>query len=143
MPLSERLIRAQTSAPECGSRILAAMASGASIDEIADQECLSPKQVERLPREELGRRWVAPTREYAGLQIVRLGKMSAEPRLEAEKGDLRSSDRVLEIFDRADRHHVFSKIFPSPPELDENIREKPRVTLERLARMSSTNPSYS
>jgi hypothetical protein len=113
MPLSEKPSRARKPAPvKRGPLILAALVMGASVDEIATQERLSPKRVEKLLREELRRRWVAPAEDYARLQIVRLEAISAKLAPKAGKGDLPSIDRILRILDRLDRYHGFSKLAP-------------------------------
>jgi len=114
MPLSETPSRARKPARvKRGPDILAAVVAGASFDDIAKAEGLPPKRVEKLLRDELQRRWVAPARDYARLQIARLGAMSAKLATKAEKGDLPTIDRMLRILDRLDRYHGFSKLTPA------------------------------
>lgn len=107
-----------------GPRILAAMAAGASVDDIATAERLSPKRVERLLGAELQRRWVAPAYDYARLQIARLEGMITKLTVQASAGDLASIDRLLRIMDRLDRYHGFSKPTVAATEDYEIIHQK-------------------
>jgi len=113
MPLAEQPRRGRTIAvAKRGPGILAALSMGASIEEIAATERMSPKRVEKLLREELQRCWVAPAQDYARLQIFRLQKVSKELIVKAKEGHLPSVDRYLRVLDRLDRYHGFSKLTP-------------------------------
>ncbi len=111
MPLAEEPSRVRKPAPvKRGPRILAALVTGASVDEVATAEGLRPKRVEKLLRDELRRRWIAPAQDYARLQIARLETMCAKLNDKATEGDLAAIDRILRILDRLDRYHGFTKL---------------------------------
>jgi hypothetical protein len=117
MPPSEQRERVRGPArPKRGPRILAELIAGASVDDIADRERLSPKRVEKLLRDELQRRWVAPAQDYARLQIARLEAIGAKLKTKAERGDLATIDRLLRIMDRLDKYHGFSTLTPANSE---------------------------
>ena len=99
-----------------GPAILAALIAGANIEEIGSSRRMSPRRVEKLLRDELRRRWVAPAQEYARLQIARLETMSAKLNEQAAQGDLPSIDRLLRILDRLDKYHGFTKLTPATAE---------------------------
>ena len=125
MPLSETPSRVRKPArAKRGPDILAALVAGASVDDIAKAEGLPPKRVEKLLRDELQRRWVAPARDYARLQIARLEAMSARLSTKAEKGDLPTIDRMLRILDRLDRYHGFSKLTTATTDDHAGARER-------------------
>jgi hypothetical protein len=90
-------------------RVLAALVAGASLDEIRDEEKISRKRAEAILREELRRRWVAPAKEYARLQIARLEGMLLKLVDRVDNGELDTIDRALKIVDRLDRYHGFAK----------------------------------
>jgi hypothetical protein len=114
MSPSERTTRARKPAPpRPGARILAALISGASVDDISMEQNMSRKRVEKSLRDELQRRWIAPASDYARLQIARLEAIGAKLNHKAAKGDLASIDRLLRIMDRLDRYHGFSKLTPA------------------------------
>ncbi len=141
MPPSEQPKRArEPAAPKRGPLILAALVAGASVDDIATEQRLTPKRVEKLLREELQRLWVAPAREYARLQIARLEHMTVHLRAKAERGDLPAIDRMLRIFDRLDRYHGFSKLMADTSEPDESVREKLLIRLDRAAARNRCSP---
>jgi hypothetical protein len=121
-----------------GPRILAALMMGANVDEIAGTERLSRKRVEILLRKELQRRWVAPARDYARLQIARLEKTSANLLAKAEAGDLPSLDRLLRIMDRLDRYHGFSR--QTPPITDEYAGMRERLMAKINAAAARLQP---
>jgi hypothetical protein len=112
MAVAEKTSRARVSARRNqGSKIVAALASGVSLDEIAETERLPRKRVEKLLSQELQSRWLAPAQDYARLQIARLEPIFAKLRARAEKGDLRAVDQILRVLDRLDRYHGFGKSF--------------------------------
>lgn len=114
MPPSVAPARARKAAPaRRGPQILLALVAGAGVDAIAEQEGLSRKRVEKILRDELRRRWIAPAEDYARLQIVRLEAMSGKLAAKAERGDLPAIDRMLKILDRLDRYHGFSRLTPA------------------------------
>ena len=116
-----------------GPEILAALVAGESLDAIAQREALSCKRVEKVLRDELRRRWIAPPEDYARLQIARLETMSARLTPSAERGELPAIDRMLKILDRLDRYHGFSKLTPTPSSYDEGGRERLLTKLNTMA----------
>src|ERR1700739_310324 len=115
MPSPDAPARARKAAPaRRGPNILVALVSGEGVDAIAEKEGLSRKRVEKLLRDELRRRWVAPAEDYARLQIARLEAMSARLAASAENGDLPAIDRMLKILDRLDPPPGFSPPAPTP-----------------------------
>lgn len=126
--------RARTPAPQRrGPQILLALVSGQSVEAIADAEGLTRKRVEKLLRDELRRRWIAPAEDYARLQIARLEAMAARLAPLAEDGELPAIDRMLKILDRLDRYHGFSKSVPAAGEPDEGARERLLAKLNTMA----------
>jgi len=110
--------------PPLGPKVLAALVSGASVQEIAASEGLPNKKVEKLLRDELRKRWVAPAQDYARLQIARLEAILAKLKLKTGEGDLRVIDRILRIHDRLDRYHGFGRLLPGAKPLDEEARKR-------------------
>jgi len=134
MPPSVASPRARKAAPaRRGPQILAALVAGESLDAIAQKEALSRKRIEKILRDELRRRWIAPAEDYARLQIARLEAMSARLAASAESGDLPTVDRMLKILDRLDRYHGFSKLTPTPSSYDEGGRERLLTKLNTMA----------
>jgi len=107
-----------------GAKILDSLVMGASVDEIAKTQGLAPKRVEKLLRDELQRRWLAPAQDYARLQIARLEPIYAKLKTLAEDGDLRAIDKLLGVLDRLDRYHGFGKRLMPSRAYDENARQK-------------------
>jgi hypothetical protein len=107
-----------------GPAVLAAMISGASLKEIAELENLSLKRVEKLVRDQLRKRWIAPAQEYARLQIARLEAIAFVLKDEAKKGHLPTIDRLLRVLDRLDRYHGFNKLVALSTHSREDVRAK-------------------
>jgi hypothetical protein len=125
MPQAVAPARARKRAPvRRGPKILLALVAGESVDAIAEQEGLSRKRIERILRDELRRRWVAPAEDYARLQIVRLEAMSARLAAKAEQGELPAIDRMLKILDRLDRYHGFTRLTPASSDQYEGAHER-------------------
>jgi hypothetical protein len=116
-----------------GPKILAALVAGTGLDEIAANEGLSRKRAESALRDELRRRWVAPTEDYARVQITRLEVMMTRLAQKIEDGDLAAVDRMLKILDRLDRYHGFTRASPSGPAYDETARERLLAKLNAMA----------
>ncbi|MBV8472022.1 MAG: hypothetical protein JO234_01285 [Hyphomicrobiales bacterium] len=134
MPPSDAPARARKAAPaRRGPNILVALVAGAGVDAIAEKEGLSRKRVERLLRDELRRRWVAPAEDYARLQIARLEAMSARLAASAENGDLPAIDRMLKILDRLDRYHGFTRLTPMASNEDAGARDRLLTKLNTMA----------
>ncbi len=85
--------------------VLAAIVAGSSVEQVAQDQNLAPKRVEKLLRDELRRRWIAPAQDHARLQIARLEAITAQLKLKAAEGDLPTIDRLLRVLDRLDRYH--------------------------------------
>ena len=93
-----------------GPAVLAALINGVALDEIAKAENLTLKRVERMLRDELRKRWIAPAQDYARLQIARLEVIASPLKEKAKSGDLPTIDRLLKVMDRLDRYHGFTKL---------------------------------
>jgi hypothetical protein len=137
MPLSDAPRGARKSARgQRGPAIVAALAAGASLNEIAKAQRLSPKQVEAMLRDELHVRWVARPVDYARLQIVRLEAMLGKLTAKAETGDLAATDRLLRVLDRLDKYHGFSKLTPAPAEdyadIHKRLMAKLNIEIQKL-----------
>jgi len=90
-------------------RVLASLIGGAGLDEIGFKEKITRKRTEKILRDELRRRWVAPAQEFARLQIARLDGMILKLIDRVQKGELDAIDRALKIVDRLDRYHGFTR----------------------------------
>ena len=119
--------------PKPGPRILAALLNGASLEKIAEQEAISLKRVEKLLRDELHKRWVAPAQDYARIQVARLETLLAKLTSQAENGEIAAIDRILRVLDRLDRYHGFGKLMPVERESDEEIHKRLMEKLDRAA----------
>ena len=128
--------------PTRGQRILASLVAGAGVDEIGSQEKLSRKRVEKILRDELRRRWVAPAHDFARLQIARLDNMVVQLVARAQKGNLAAIDRVLKILDRLDRYHGFTRASQAAVEpYGEEERERLLNKINAVAaRLQADNP---
>jgi hypothetical protein len=134
MPPADAPVRARKVAPaRRGAKIVAALVSGQSVEAIAESELLTRKRVETLLRDELRRRWVAPTADHARLQIVRLEAMAATLAPLAAAGETPAIDRVLKILDRLDRYHGLGKLAPANDAPDEGGRERLLAKLNAMA----------
>jgi len=103
-------------------RILASLVAGAGVAEIATAERLTRKRTETLLRQELRNRWVAPTEDFARLQIARLEQMLLKLLHGLQDGDLKAIDRAVRIVDRLDRYHGFTKAKRLPAQYGEEER---------------------
>ena len=107
-----------------GPAVLAALINGVALEEIAKTESLTLKRVERMLRDELRKRWVAPAQEYARLQIARLESIASPLKDKAKSGDLPTIDRLLKVMDRLDRYHGFTKLAALSSHSREDVRTK-------------------
>src|SRR5262249_26691833 len=64
-----------TAASTRAQRVLASLIGGAGLDEIGAAEKLTRKRTKKILRDELRRRWVAPSQEFPRLQVARLERM--------------------------------------------------------------------
>ncbi|HXT08895.1 MAG TPA: hypothetical protein VN715_18405 [Roseiarcus sp.] len=117
-----------------GPAVLAAIINGASLAEIATSETLPPKRVEKMLRDELRKRWIAPVQDYARLQIARLEAIATQLKEKSKNGDLPTIDRLLKVLDRLDRYHGFTKLAPLANCSREDVRESLIVKLEQGGR---------
>src|ERR1700710_658170 len=104
--------------------LLAAMINGVSLEEITEREKITPKRLEKMLRDELRKRWIAPAQDYARLQIARLEALAAQLKEKSKKGDLPTIDRLLKVLDRLDRYHGFTKLMAVSEAAREDVREK-------------------
>ena len=107
-----------------GPAVLAALINGVALEEIAKTESLTLKRVERMLRDELRRRWIAPAQDYARLQIVRLEAIASPLKDKAKSGDLPTIDRLLKVMDRLDRYHGFTKLAALSSPSRDDVRAK-------------------
>lgn len=131
MPLAAQPSRARKLAR--GPQILAALLAGKNLDEIAREQQLPRKRVEKALRDELQRRWAPAAEDYARLQIARLERMSGRLAAKAEDGDPRAIDRLLRVADRLDRYHGFSKFMPAASNDHEGAHERLLALINRAA----------
>jgi predicted methyltransferase len=117
-----------------GPTVLAAMISGASLKEIAQLEDLPLKRVEKLVRDELRKRWIAPAQDYARLQIARLEAIAFVLKDEAKEGHLPTIDRLLKVLDRLDRYHGFNKLAALSTQSREDVRAKLIARFDQASR---------
>jgi hypothetical protein len=92
--------RSKRSSATRAQRILASLIAGAGVDDIGAAERLTRKRTESILRQELRNRWVAPTEDFARLQIARLEQMILKLLDRLQNGDLDAIDRALKIVDR-------------------------------------------
>lgn len=107
-----------------GPAVLAALINGVALDEIAKTENFTLKRVEKLLRDELRKRWIAPAQDYARLQIARLEVIAAPLKDKAKSGDLPTIDRLLKVMDRLDRYHGFTKLAVLSTHSRDDVRTK-------------------
>ncbi len=107
-----------------GPAVLAALINGVALEEIAKTETLTPKRVEKLLRDELRKRWIAPVQDYARLQIARLEALACLLKEKAKSGDLPTIDRLLKVMDRLDRYHGFTKLAALSSNARSDLRPK-------------------
>src|SRR3978361_177755 len=105
-----------------GPAVLAAMISGVALGDIAKTHELTPKRVEKLLRDELRKRWIAPAQDYARLQIARLEAIAVQLKEKCANGDLPAIDRLLKVLDRLDRYHGFNKLAALSASPREDVR---------------------
>jgi hypothetical protein len=114
----------KTAAPTRAQRVLALLIAGAGVDEIGVKEKITRRRTEKILRDELRRRWVAPAQEFARLQIARLDGMILKLIDRVQNGDLEAIDRALKIVDRLDRYHGFTRAHRVPEEYGEEERQR-------------------
>jgi len=117
-----------------GPAVVAAMISGVSLGEIARSEKISTKRAEKLLRDELHKRWIAPARDYTRLQIARLECIALLLKEKAKEGHLPTIDRLLKVLDRLDRYHGFNKLAALSTLSHEDVRAKLIARVEQAAR---------
>jgi hypothetical protein len=122
-------------------RVLASLVGGAGLDEIGLNEKISRKRAEKILRDELRRRWVAPAQEFARLQIARLDGMILKLIDRVQKGELEAIDRALKIVDRLDRYHGFTRSNRGVEQYGEEQRARLLQKLNDMAaRLQSEKP---
>jgi hypothetical protein len=122
-------------------RVLASLVAGAGLDEIGLKEKISRRRAEKILRDELRRRWVAPAQEFARLQIARLDGMILKLIDRVQKGELEAIDRALKIVDRLDRYHGFTRANRPPEQYGEEERARLMQKINDVAaRLQSDKP---
>ncbi len=122
-------------------RVLASLIAGAGVDEIGLQEKITRKRTEKILRDELRRRWVAPAQEFTRLQIAQLEGMILKLGDRVQKGDLQAIDRALKIIDRLDRYHGFTRANRAPEQYGEEERARLMQKINDVAaRLQSDDP---
>jgi hypothetical protein len=117
--------------PSQGPAVLAAMISGVALGEIAKTHELTLKRVEKLLRDELRKRWIAPAQDYARLQIARLEAIAVQLKEKCGNGDLPAIDRLLKVLDRLDRYHGFNKLAALATAPREDVRAQLMKKIEQ------------
>jgi hypothetical protein len=117
-----------------GPAVLAAMINGVALGEIAKTHQLTPKRVEKLLRDELRKRWIAPAQDYARLQIARLEAIAMPLKDQCKDGNLPAIDRLLKVLDRLDRYHGFTKLAALATPTREDVRARLLKKMEQAAR---------
>jgi hypothetical protein len=127
--------------PTRAQRVLSSLIAGAGLDEIGAEEKLTRKRTEKILRDELRRRWVAPAQEFARLQIARLDGMILKLIDRVQMGDLKATDRALKIVDRLDRYHGFTRANRAPKQYGEEERARLMQKINDVAaRLQSDKP---
>jgi len=116
-----------------GPAVLSALLSGAALGDIAAAEHMSVAKVQKLLRDELRKRWIAPAQDYARLQIARLETIAQSLKERAKGGDLPTIDRLLKVMDRLDRYHGFNKFAALSAAAREDVRAQLAMRLDRAA----------
>jgi hypothetical protein len=108
-------LSASATTPAIGPRMLDQLATGKSIDQIAQMRNYTRLRVEQFLRAELKTISIRPARDYAKIQIRRLEALVARLTDMTNAGDLAAIDRLLKVLDRLDRYHGFSmRALPDP-----------------------------
>ena len=127
--------------PTRAQRVLASLIGGAEPRRDRRAEKLTRKRTEKILRDELRRRWVAPAQEFARLQIARLDNMILKLIDRVQKGDLKAIDRALKIVDRLDRYHGFTRANRAPEQYGEEERARLMQKINDVAaRLRSEQP---
>jgi hypothetical protein len=116
-----------------GARILSAAALGASLDKIASEENLKPRDVERLLRAQLAKGFTPSVEEFARLQIVRLEAVIARLGGDPSPAHVAASSVMLKAFERLDRYYGFGG-GAAPEEPTETVK---RQIIDKLNRMAA------
>jgi hypothetical protein len=122
-PMTDGSQKAPERAPRA-KRILTALIGGEGLEAIVAREKLAAKRIVAIVREELGRRWVPPSADFAKLQIARLQELGRQLVGRVNDGELEALDRALKILDRLDRYHGFSRASPALEPYGEEERER-------------------
>ena len=117
-----------------GPALLAALIGGVSLNEIAKAEGLTARRVEKMVRDELRKRWIAPAQDYARLQIARLETIAVQLKEKSKEADLPTIDRLLKVLDRLDRYHGFTKLVALASSSIEDVRPQLIAKLEQFSR---------
>jgi hypothetical protein len=124
-------------APAIGVDMLDQIASGKSIDRIAEARNYTRARVEKYVLAELKAISIRPARDYAKIQIRRLDALVDKLTEAANRGDLNAIDRLLKVLDRLDRYHGFSS--RSLPEVVEEANEGRRLFGKILQMLENRN----
>jgi hypothetical protein len=116
-----------------GPAVLTALLSGTALDDIAKAEGITNRSAERLVRNELRKRWIAPLQDYARLQIARLDEVLSSLKKKGKEGDLPTIDRLLKVLDRLDRYHGFNKFASLATASHEDVRPQLLFKMEQSA----------
>jgi hypothetical protein len=117
-----------------GARILSGAALGASLDKIADEENLKPRDVEKLLRAQLAKGFAPSVEEFARLQIVRLEAVIARLGDDPSPAHVAASAVKLKAFERLDRYYGFGAGGAAPEEPTETVK---RQIIDKLNRMAA------
>ena len=96
------------------ARMIRALASGATIEEVAARETLSLKRARELVSAFFARRAADPPAEFVHLQIRRLSEAMIVAHAAMGGGNLRAVDRVVRITREFDRYYALAATVPAP-----------------------------
>ena len=88
-------------------RLVEKLAAGATIEEIAANEGISPKWARERKAAVLAERTIDPPHEFIKLQIRRLSEAMLVSYSAMSLGDLKAVDKVIKVVRELDRYHGF------------------------------------
>jgi hypothetical protein len=123
-----------------GARILERIALGASLDAIARQENLTPREADKSLRAQLAKRAAPDAEIFVKLQIVRLEAMIARLSDNPAQSDIDATAALLKVFERLDRYYGFGARASAPAEPTEIVK---RQIIDKLNRMAARSLAQS
>jgi DNA-binding CsgD family transcriptional regulator len=97
------------------ARLVRLLAAGATIEEVAAREDITPRRARERISEILARRAADPPGEFVQLQIRRLSEAMTVAYGAMSNGNLKAVDRVINIIREFDRYHGFALSLAAVP----------------------------